>query len=607
MIPSPVKMGETVLWLNNREAISPRHLPLKVLLEVSATPLIVWSKENVIALNAQAIEFFSLDSKSIDQSMATKLLFPLYAQIKQKRKGASQEVSDLEVFGQAQLQDKNNEELVVTYKAFAVTDGVPYTVAVLLDEPKVRTERDEIDEVRSRFETIFENSPVAHFVVSQRGIIQEVNKAACSLLGYNRDQLLKRSISAFQPPSGEGSDESKQVLQAILEGEVLQGIEIPLFGASSERVWVNLTSSPIETQGRISEISIMAIDITRRREAELREEAETNRANLYLEVMTHDLSNINQSLVFSLGLIQEKMDLPDDIQSLLQDTNWSLRRSARMIANMRALITLRENPPDKRRVDPHDMLERAIDSVKEDFPRKEVNISHDVDLGLYEIVGYGYVEQIFFNVLHNAVMFDDSESVRIHISSSVIDRGSTVRFEIDDRGRGIPDAIKEDIFKRTGDPKEQSVGRGLGLTVVARIVDDLQGKIWAEDRVQGGHTQGTRIVLELPLFMELENLPCGRDVCITFYKSHHCTFCDPVYALLNEKMEELQIPRYLLRSVNVDRPDADVDKEDLPMLPTIDICGEQLVGLASETQIHTALFKMLMRDCYPGLRRHGSA
>ncbi len=537
--------------------------------------------------------------------MTTKLLSPLYAQIQQKE--ASQEVSDLEVCGQAHLQDQNNEKLVVPYRAFAVKNEVPYTVAVLLDEPAVQTKKEGIDEVRSRFETIFENSPVAHFVVSRRGIIQDINKAACSLLGYEREQLLKRSISTFQASVGEGSGESKQVIQAVLDGEVLRGIEIPLVGVNSELVWVNLTSSPIESQGIISEISIMAIDITRRREAELREEAESNRANLYLEVMTHDLSNINQSLVFSLGLLQEKMDLPDDIQSLLQDTNWSLRRSARMIANMRALITLRENPPDKQRIDPYDTLERAIDSVVDDFPWKEVNVRHDVDPGLYEIAGHGYVEQVFFNVLHNAVMFDDSENVAIDISSSVIDRQSTVRFEVDDKGPGIPDAIKEDIFNRTGDPMEQSVGRGLGLTVVTRIVDDLNGKIWAEDRVPGDHSEGTKIVLELPLFIELGDLPCGRDVCIIFFKSNHCAFCDPVYTLLNEKMEELQIPQYLLRSVNVDNPDAGIDKEDLPMLPTIDICGEQLTGFVSEFQIQTALFKMLMHECYPALSLHDSA
>jgi PAS domain S-box-containing protein len=344
------------LWLHSKKGNEQEELPFELLLRLTTDPLVVWSGRDVIGFNDAAMSAFSFKPQESYPSQATVLLAPVFDQIKQKHNLAMAQSGELEVNGEIQLQDLNNENILVRYTAQRIEKNGVYTAAILKPKTVLPTEDERFIEVRSRFETIFENSPVAHFVVSRRGTIREVNRAACRLLGYKREDLLKRNITTFQPHAGEESEHSQRILQTILDGDVLHGVEAPLVNASSERVWVNITSSPIETRGRVSEISIMAADITRRREAEMREEEEANRANLYLEVMTHDLSNINQSLVFSLGLIQEKMDLPSDIESLLRDTNWNLRRSARMISNMRALITLRETPPEKRPIDPYEML-----------------------------------------------------------------------------------------------------------------------------------------------------------------------------------------------------------------------------------------------------------
>ena len=138
---------------------------------------------------------------------------------------------------------------------------------------------------------------------------------------------------------------------------------------------------------------------------------------------------------------------------------------------------------------------------------------------------------------------------------------------------------------RTGDPSEQVVGRGLGLTLTDLIVRDLGGRIWAEDKMDGDPSKGTRIIFELPLWVEKAELLCGEASCIRFYKSADCLFCEPVYEILMLVADELGIPEETIKSINVDDPKAGISEAELPMLPCIRICDSELVGLVSDDAI----------------------
>ncbi len=480
-------------------------------------------------------------------------------------------------------------------------EGSPALVTVVRDVSEQMTLEAAVEESEARYRTLYESSPIAYFTLSQRGTVQQVNNAAEKLLGYSEENMIRRHISAFLPKDEKAREMGNQVIAEILQGKNLEDIEMQLLHVKGKKVWVSITSSALSDSIQSSNIGLMALEIDRRKVAESREAEERERANLYLEVMTHDLNNINQSALFTMELLTTTVSLPENLESVLTETSWNVRRAARMIANMRAIITLKHSPPTKSKTDLYPHFERAAAEVDRDFPWKTFNVNSNIKDDEFEIIGHMYLWSVFFNIIHNSVMHSRDDEVIVNVSAKKVDSGRMVRIEFEDYGPGIPDNMKQFIFKRTGSPEAQVVGRGLGLTVVDHYITDLGGTVWVEDRVEGDYSQGTRIVMLLPSWVEKKDLPCGRATCITFYKSDHCLFCEPTYDILMMVLNEMNVPNHHVEVINVDDPSTGISEGELPMLPFIKICDVELTGLVSDDQVRSAVMALFMKDCYPEL------
>jgi len=69
---------------------------------------------------------------------------------------------------------------------------------------------------------------------------------------------------------------------------------------------------------------------------------------------------------------------------------------------------------------------------------------------------------------------------------------------VEDDGPGIPDDLKSKLFQRKMRGRTKTTGSGLGLYLVKKLVEDLNGRVWVEDRVPGDPSKGARFVVLLP-------------------------------------------------------------------------------------------------------------
>ncbi len=488
------------------------------------------------------------------------------------------------------LISKTGEIVHVEVKPTAVNfDDAPAILACIKNVSTEVALENAVADLEKRFANLYDMSPVAYFMLDRDGTIEQVNAAAEELLGEDAEELVGKQISVYFPVPKLGYDPAADIVREVLRGKSVNDLEMEMRRSDGRAIWISASSRALESESdRHVTIGFTAVDITRRRAMEQKLRQESERANLYMEVMTNDLNMTNQNVLFALEDLSISVDLPERLQGLLSETSWSLRSAARMIANMGVLISLDHEPPvkSKTKLLPH--FRKAVREATRDFEWKTLDINSNIEDISFEVNGHAFMWYIFFNIIHFSSRSDTSDKVKLEINAELTETDDMLRIEFTDYGPGIPDEQKSQIFRRNGAAADQLEGKGLGLTLADRYITDLGGRIWVEDRVSDNPSKGSKFVILLPLWKEAIQLPP-----ILYYKSDHCIFCGPVLSTLTIVLNELGLGVSALQIINVDDEDAPVTEEDLPALPTIQMGSEQLSGFLSEDDLREAVSKML--------------
>ncbi len=140
------------------------------------------------------------------------------------------------------------------------------------------------------------------------------------------------------------------------------------------------------------------------------------------------------------------------------------------------------------------LLYAIEDSAKQLLKDKKLQIHFNIQALMPLLEGdIDLLTQVFYNLTSNAIKH--AKKI-IQIEASYHD--SHFRISIKDDGSGIPEELKELVFDKFFQAKNQTLkkpeGSGLGLAICKRIVEMHQGKIWIEN-VQNG---GADFIVEIP-------------------------------------------------------------------------------------------------------------
>jgi len=167
----------------------------------------------------------------------------------------------------------------------------------------------------------------------------------------------------------------------------------------------------------------------------------------------------------------------------------SSRRLAALITNILKLNKL-ENQQIFPQLDEYDLGEQLCENLlqfEEVWEKKNLNIETDIEDDVRIRSDAELLSLVWNNLISNAVKFTPEEGT---IGVSLKTEGKLVIVSVSDTGCGIKPEVGQHIFEKfyQGDISHATQGNGLGLALVKRVVDILNGEIGVQSVYGQGST-----------------------------------------------------------------------------------------------------------------------
>lgn len=264
-------------------------------------------------------------------------------------------------------------------------------------------------------------------------------------------------------------------------------------------------------------------DITQQKEAKERLRASNKELEEFTYIASHDLraplvnlKGFANEIEFSFAPVkdfvlkhlpqsernEEEQAIFDAVeQDIPQSIHFINHAVLRMEKLTRAILELSRVGRRRLEFEPlhmHTIIDHCTNTLQHEINAKKIRI----DLGeLPDITGDSVaIEQVFMNILDNAVKYSDQEKEQSIISISGIQNVSETIFRIQDNGRGIRQEDMHkifEIFKRAGN-NTNIPGEGMGMAYVQALIRRHNGTIWCESELG----LGTTFYISIPHYIE---------------------------------------------------------------------------------------------------------
>jgi PAS domain S-box-containing protein len=373
------------------------------------------------------------------------------------------------------------------------------------------TERKQAEEAlkvsEERLRSLIEQASDGIFVANLGGSFTEVNRSACQMLGYSRDELIGKGISNLLMP--EDVLRLNSIWENLLKDEAHIGEW--LLKRKDGQYLLSEVSAKIFPDGRW-----MAIvrDITERKRAEAdregllareqaaREAAEAaNRSkDEFLAVVSHELrSPLNAMLGYARLLRYGPLDL-EKVKKAVEVIERNGKAQSQLIDDLldTARIISGKLRLDVGPVELAAVIESAAQTIYPAADAKGITIRTDLPPDVGQITGDPVrLGQVVWNLLSNAVKFTPpGGQVNVRLERA----GPHIKITVSDTGKGISPDFMPYIFDRFRQADASSArrygGLGLGLTLVKHLVELHGGTI---EVISAGEDKGASFIILLPV------------------------------------------------------------------------------------------------------------
>ena len=217
----------------------------------------------------------------------------------------------------------------------------------------------------------------------------------------------------------------------------------------------------------------------------------------FAERVAHDLKAPLASVVLGTTVASE---YPSETQRALEKIQRTSRLMSEMIDALLAVARVESPGTRTHATTVASVIDVLVDEVRPAATAVKATVCVEPFSPQVAVAcGAGLLASVLSNLLQNAVKYiGEADGTRV-ITVRVAERGSLVRFEIEDTGPGLPPALADRVFERHV-RGERSTGLGLGLATVKRLVENAGGRLGVQSRAG----RGSCFWVELPRATEPE-------------------------------------------------------------------------------------------------------
>jgi PAS domain S-box-containing protein len=369
-------------------------------------------------------------------------------------------------------------------------------------ERSVKHLTNQLSEVATKSEIVINAIGDGVIALDGKGVIQLINPAAQEILGWGKQDALMLSYPSIlklaDEQGNELASESDPIQEVLNTNQQARGRKLITYTQSGKKLNIALVVSPIGEPG--SGVIAVFRDTTKER-AEEREQAE------FISTASHEMRTPVASIEGYLGLAlnpataqidQRARDfilkaheaaqhlgrLFQDLLDVTKSEDGRMGNTPRVVDMVSYVQTIAQGLTQKAADKGLGLVFKPTEStdLKKIMPVYFVNQDND------------HIREIVDNLIENAIKYTPSGSITVDITGTE----DKVIVSIKDTGLGIPPEDVPHLFQkfyRVDNMDRQSIGgTGLGLYLVRRLAEAMQGRVW----VESSFGQGSTFYLELP-------------------------------------------------------------------------------------------------------------